>query len=730
MSFLNVAILAGLAAVAIPPIVHLFNRRKYDVLDWAAMQFLEVSPKTRKRLFLEHFLLMLLRMLLVGLVVAAFAAPTVTSSLFNYLGGRGERDVVIVIDGSASMAYKHNGPTGTDAAKEIARDVIDRLRPGDRVAIILAKQQPQMLLGSLTDDRDRAKNALDLVPVPRGNGDLPAAVLAAHGLLEHARPDRDVVVLTDDQRFGWADEGTIGKWDLVGKTKRIPIPVWVLNVAPDRPADPANGALDPITTGRAVATAGHEVRFKSAIRSSGQGGKPPGKVKLDVDGRPAGDVAPDGPAANPAPIAVTRKFTAGSHLVTFTLDPDDLPGDNRQDFALEVLPAVPVLIVDGDPNGRPDARGGDFLKAALAPTKDPDPGFLVKVIPVTQFTAKSPTEPVKPRDNASVARVLILANLAGLTGEQSAAVEKFASDGGSVLVALGDRGDAKSWNQQAFKAGRGWLPALVVEPVGNENDLVNAPKPLPASFTHPAFEIFKEPLPGGFASAWFPQRWKLDPAGGVNGQNGSAGVTVCTLTTGEPLFVERGVGRGRCLLSAIPLDNTWRTNLHQLPDYVRLLHELAYHLAGAKAAERNLAAGQPIVFSPRPAEPPAAVTVHPPDAAPRVVPVDRWPLVFNDTKDPGAYKLVTANGQTQYFAVRTDPRESVLTPNSPDDRKKVADAVAGLQYVTSLDDVETQRGSGPQTREIWWMLLLIVIGILGMEVWYTRKLAKKGEHMA
>src|SRR4029453_7146660 len=177
-------------------------------------------------------------------------------------------------------------------------------------------------------------------------------------------------------------------------------------------------------------------------------------------GRPAGELKPDGPAANPAPVVVARKFTPGSHLVTFTLDPDDRPGANRQDFALEVLPVVPVLIVDGDPNGRPDARGGDFLKSALAPAKDPDPGFLVKVIPVSQFTAKSPAEPVKPRDNSSVPRVLILANLAGVTAEHSGAVEKFASDGGSVLVALGDRGDAKSWNQQTFKAGRGWLPAL------------------------------------------------------------------------------------------------------------------------------------------------------------------------------------------------------------------------------------------------------------------------------
>ncbi|HEY2787200.1 MAG TPA: VWA domain-containing protein [Fimbriiglobus sp.] len=726
MSFLNIAILAGLAAVVIPPIVHLFNRKKYDVLDWAAMQFLDVSPRTRKKLFLEHFWLMLLRMALVGLVVSAFAAPTVTSSLFNYLGSRGERDVVIVIDGSASMAYRHRGTTGTDAAKDAARDVIDRLRSGDRVAIILAKQQPQMLLGSLTEDRDRARNTLDLVPVPRGTGDLPAAVQAAQALLELARPDRDVIVLTDDQRYGWADEGTVGKWDLVGKVKTLPVQTWVLNVSPDRPSDPANGALEPITAGRAVATAGLDIRFKSAIRFSGAG-KGPGNVKLDIDGRPAGDLKAEGPTANPAPLGFTRKFNAGSHLVTLTLEPDDLPGDNRQDYAVEVLPAVPVLIVDGDPNGRPDTRGADFLKTALAPAKDTRPGFIVRVINISEFTGRSPFEPVTPRDANSLPRVVVLANLAGISPEQSTAVEKYASEGGSVLVAMGDRGNPRSWNAQAFKAGRGWLPALVVEPVGSEAEITTAPRPLPASYTHPAFEIFKDPLPGGFATAYFPRRWKLDPAGGVNGRNGSSGLTICSLTTGEPLFVERGVGRGRVILSAVPLDNSWRTNLTRLPDFIRLAHELVYYLAGAKAAERNLSAGQPIVFTPRPAEPPAAVTVYAPEAAPRVLPVDKWPLVFNGTKDPGAYKLVTAAGQVQYFAVRTDPRESVLTPNSADDRKKIAEAVPGMQYVNSLDDIETQRGSGPQTREIWWVLLLIVIGILGVEVWYTRRLAKKGE---
>src|SRR5437016_4730419 len=34
---LNVVMLAGLAVVAVPPVIHLLNRRRYDVVDWGAM---------------------------------------------------------------------------------------------------------------------------------------------------------------------------------------------------------------------------------------------------------------------------------------------------------------------------------------------------------------------------------------------------------------------------------------------------------------------------------------------------------------------------------------------------------------------------------------------------------------------------------------------------------------------------------------------------------------------
>ena len=120
--FLNALMLIGLIAVAIPPIIHLLTRKRFDVVDWAAMQFLQLSERTRRKIFLEELLLMLLRMGLIALFVMALAAPYLTSKRFARWGGRGNRDIVIIFDGSYSMGYVDKGVSAHQAAKDFARD--------------------------------------------------------------------------------------------------------------------------------------------------------------------------------------------------------------------------------------------------------------------------------------------------------------------------------------------------------------------------------------------------------------------------------------------------------------------------------------------------------------------------------------------------------------------------------------------------------------------------------
>src|SRR5437879_3555083 len=149
MSFLNLAMLTGLVAVAIPPIIHLLNRRRYDVIDWGAMQFLQVSEVTRRRLMLEEVLLMMLRMGLLGVLVFALAGPFLNTSLPSRLGARGSRDIVLVIDGSASMAAtdEAGGKDPFEKAREWAMALIDDLAPGDGVAVLQAKEQVVAVVG-------------------------------------------------------------------------------------------------------------------------------------------------------------------------------------------------------------------------------------------------------------------------------------------------------------------------------------------------------------------------------------------------------------------------------------------------------------------------------------------------------------------------------------------------------------------------------------------------------
>src|SRR3954451_12767885 len=108
MYFLNAAMLAGLAAMAIPILIHLLNRRRYDVVDWGAMQFLQISETTRRRILIEELLLMALRIGLLAVLVLALAAPMVEWKPLSRLS-RPSRDVVVVIDGSASMLAHGEG---------------------------------------------------------------------------------------------------------------------------------------------------------------------------------------------------------------------------------------------------------------------------------------------------------------------------------------------------------------------------------------------------------------------------------------------------------------------------------------------------------------------------------------------------------------------------------------------------------------------------------------------
>ena len=70
---------------------------------------------------------------------------------------------------------------------------------------------------------------------------------------------------------------------------------------------------------------------------------------------------------------------------------------------------------------------------------------------------------------------------------------------------------AASSNEAHFRDGRGWLPARLVDPVGDQTDLEKAARPIMTSLEGAALELFRTEDPGTLAgSAYFPRHWKLE----------------------------------------------------------------------------------------------------------------------------------------------------------------------------------------------------------------------------
>ena len=133
---------AGLAAVSIPVVIHLLNRRRFKTVTWAAMDFLlRAMKKNRRRLRFEQWVLLATRCLVLFLLGMALARPLACENRsLAGLGGRTGLNV-FVIDNSYSMAYESNRPgdarTHLDQAKKIAKALMEQMNSGgESVAII------------------------------------------------------------------------------------------------------------------------------------------------------------------------------------------------------------------------------------------------------------------------------------------------------------------------------------------------------------------------------------------------------------------------------------------------------------------------------------------------------------------------------------------------------------------------------------------------------------------
>ena len=119
---LNPAMLMlGGLAIAVPIIIHLLNKRRFRIVDWAAMDFLfDADKQNRRRIRLENLLLLLLRCLAMLLIGFMLARPFLPSAITQVLGQSQQFEHVVVLDDSLSQQVV----SGSQSSYERTRDAL------------------------------------------------------------------------------------------------------------------------------------------------------------------------------------------------------------------------------------------------------------------------------------------------------------------------------------------------------------------------------------------------------------------------------------------------------------------------------------------------------------------------------------------------------------------------------------------------------------------------------
>ncbi len=330
MSFLHPLALAGLAAAAIPALLHLLERRVPPELPFPAVRYLaDAERRSARHLRLRHLLLLVLRTALIVAIVLAAAGPLVPS---RATGGtlHPPTALALILDNSPSAGVVVDGRPRLDRLKAVAHAALARAGAADRLWLVLADGVAR------AGSREALLAAVDSVRPDAHRLALAAATTRAARLVEgEPVPAREVHVVSDQQRT--ALDGSAD----------TPRGVRVLALAPANVAVPNRGlgALE-LSDGGLV------------VGITGTPGTPPGPLTVRLRGRAVARAlgAPGTTVTIPLPASGPGWWPGDVEL-----EADELRADDARPFVWRVAPPARVAV-------GPDA--GPFLSAAIAVLRD------------------------------------------------------------------------------------------------------------------------------------------------------------------------------------------------------------------------------------------------------------------------------------------------------------------------------------------------------------------------
>ena len=566
MTFLYPFMLAGLAGLSVPFILHLIARHRFPIQDFPCVQFLRGEERHNVlAMRLVDPLQLLLRLMVVALLVLAMAR------VFDQPqdAGTAPHNLVVVLDCSASMRMlvpeDLEAADSSDAddtpkievfeqARAAARTMLERIETPSQCALVIAGKTSDVQ-ASLQPSPEEALASLDAVEPSDGVGSgLVDALATACRLVENRREVVSrVVVLTDMRSSALAARSEQDLATITRVQERLGEQL-ELTFVDFSQEDTGNLAIERAEIRGGAPKVGDDAHVVATVSNRGSAARE-SEIALTLGSRrqPGGRQLSLEPGERAVVDLTVRMPRAVRSFVNASLEEDDFPVDDVFSVPLNVVDARRILVVRGDTfesssdldrigsltgGSAPQAfldeeqiDGAQILRYVLNPGRELGLAYGTG-INVTSITANAIAgQPLSKYE------LVILYDVSRLSEPVLADLDRYVRDGRAVLIVASPGTNAVSFND-TISAARRDRTAISPAELGNTRELLPPVSIDLTQLNHSLLEAFRDRLQGDLSIVGFS---KLRAVRSLT----DGATPIMQTDAGDPLVVERKIGRGR-----------------------------------------------------------------------------------------------------------------------------------------------------------------------------------------
>ncbi len=772
MSYLSSSFLSFLPLAAIPVILYLLFRRRKNDVDWGATYILKktLEAKNQQNIW-RQVVILTIRTVFIALLVFGFARPNTPTSDADtgaFPHGPGALHRIVLFDNSESMIALDESGSREEIAKSALRDAMIGMRAGDTFQLVLlarthsAASEPQILSLPCPIGEEEALAAISRIVLSDQPVDFEDSLRLAKDLVAGSHTFRKQLIFISD--FTDKDHISIEKYESFarailktdnGETSSAELLCSALFLGREHSH---NVGIQSLTLGTDLLFKGQPTQVYVTVRNFGEKPTEETMLTLFVNDKhymqePCG-LNPRQQKTFVFPFVPETDSQLEARLSKDVFEPDD-----QIRCAVLVANRLKLLVLHRDESEVENdfLKDTEFLRRGLdMPAKA---SAMVGKVVVEEFDATTayrrremglkitkhnvesgavkyevgytfqPTyrkaDQITSREIAGY-DVIVCSQVNILSEPVKQELKKFVRQGGGLFIGVGPETDAGLVNQ-AFES---LLPF----------SLDGQYRELPPDFKYDRFfniqaadipqgllKEFEDRKNGNIADGRIYNHFKLQLPEDTPEED-----IVLRLTNGDPLLVQKRVGKGMVFLWTTTIGGGWNS-LVVNQSFMPLLMRTMNYAASFRPLSRNLSPGQPIIHEV--SEIPGTLFLATPGF--ELVPLERIRhegrqfIRFEKTEKPGVYELQRSDGKdAASFFVRSPEEESDLLPlRSEKEQQLIAafnlktapDSDRLPTNVSELKDALKEAGDASERTSLFLIavLLLITLDAALVKLWFS-----------